>query len=245
MSTFLKCSGLTVRFGGVLAIDDVSLSIDSGGEVVGLVGPNGSGKSTFLNALSGLVPARGRVEVEGKPVSFGRPGVMARHGVFRTYQTPQVDAELTCIENVLVTSPDLALRGLVGAWPLRPAMWRREKDRWQAACDTLDRVGPGRQGQPSCRRSLLWRAPPARDRPCAHGQPAAPPDGRAGRRPEHHRDRPARRPPRPGRPPMGSAWSSSSTRSPSSNSSVTGSWCSSSATRSRPVSRRTCGWTLR
>jgi ABC-type branched-subunit amino acid transport system ATPase component len=141
VSTFLACKGLTVRFGGVIAVDDVSLSVDAGGEVVGLIGPNGSGKSTFLNALSGLVPARGRVEVEGKSVSFGRPGVMARNGIFRTYQTPQVDAELTCMENVLVTSPDLALRGLLGAWPLRPAMWRREKGRWQAACDILERVG--------------------------------------------------------------------------------------------------------
>ncbi|HEY1465507.1 MAG TPA: ABC transporter ATP-binding protein [Acidimicrobiales bacterium] len=141
MSVYLDCKGMTVRFGGVVAVDDVSLSIDSGGEVVGLIGPNGSGKSTFLNAVSGLVPARGRVEVEGKSVAFGRPGVMARNGVFRTYQTPQVDAELTCIENTLVTSPDLALRGLLGAWPLRPAMWRREKGRWQEACDILDRVG--------------------------------------------------------------------------------------------------------
>ena len=141
MSTFLACKGLTVRFGGVIAVDDVSLSVDASGEVVGLIGPNGSGKSTFLNALSGLVPARGRVEVEGKSVSFGRPGVMARNGIFRTYQTPQVDAELTCMENALVTSPDLALRGLLGAWPLRPAMWRREKGRWQAACDILQRVG--------------------------------------------------------------------------------------------------------
>ena len=84
----MECKGLTVRFGGVVAVDDVSLSIEDGGEVVGLIGPNGSGKSTFLNAVSGLVPAKGRVEVEGRSVAFGRPGVMARNGVFRTYQTP-------------------------------------------------------------------------------------------------------------------------------------------------------------
>jgi branched-chain amino acid transport system ATP-binding protein len=141
VSAFLECKGLTVRFGGVVAVDDVSLSIEDGGEVVGLIGPNGSGKSTFLNAVSGLVPAKGRVEVEGRSVAFGRPGVMARNGVFRTYQTPQVDAELTCIENTLVTSPDLAMRGLLGSWPLRPAMWRREKARWQEAGEVLERVG--------------------------------------------------------------------------------------------------------
>ena len=141
MSPLLECTGLSVRFGGVVAVDDVSLSIEGGGEVVGLIGPNGSGKSTFLNAVSGLVPAQGRVEVEGKSVPLGRPGAIAKFGVFRTYQTPQVDAMATCIENVLVSSPDTAYRGMLGSWPLRPAMWRREKLRWQKASDALQRVG--------------------------------------------------------------------------------------------------------
>ncbi|HUZ10174.1 MAG TPA: ATP-binding cassette domain-containing protein [Acidimicrobiales bacterium] len=141
MTPLLECRGLTVRFGGVVAIGDLSLSIERAGEVVGLVGPNGSGKSTFLNAISGLVPAQGQVEVEGRAVPLGRPGAIARHGVFRTYQTPQVDQNVTCLENILVTSPDTRLRGLIGAWPLRPAMWRQEKLRWQDACDALARVG--------------------------------------------------------------------------------------------------------
>lgn len=141
MSPLLECSQLRVQFGGVLAIDDVSLSVEGGGEVVGLIGPNGSGKSTFLNAVSGLVPAKGRVAVDARRVPLGRPGAIARHGVFRTYQTPQVDVELTCIENSLVSSPDRAFRGLIGAWPLRPKMWQHEKGRWAAASDALERVG--------------------------------------------------------------------------------------------------------
>ena len=141
MSAFLECKGLTVRFGGVVAVDDVSLSIEDGGEVVGLIGPNGSGKSTFLNAVSGLVPAKGRVEVEGRSVAFGRPGAIARNGVFRTYQTPQVDAELTCIENILVTSPDLAMRGLLGSWPPVPPCGDGTRLRWQEAGEVLERVG--------------------------------------------------------------------------------------------------------
>jgi branched-chain amino acid transport system ATP-binding protein len=140
MTPLLECNDLTVRFGGVLAIDGVSLSVDAGGEVVGLIGPNGSGKSTFLNAVSGLVPAKGRVVVNAKRVPLGRPGAIAGHGIFRTYQTPQVDVMITCIENVLVSSPDRAFRGLSGAWLLRPEMWRREKERWAAACEALDRV---------------------------------------------------------------------------------------------------------
>jgi len=141
MSPLLECSQLSVQFGGVRAIDAVSLSVDGGGEVVGLIGPNGSGKSTFLNAVSGLVPAKGEVMVDDKRVRLGRPGAIARHGVFRTYQTPQVDVELTCIENALVSSPDRAFRGLIGAWPMRPKMWQHEKERWAAASDALERVG--------------------------------------------------------------------------------------------------------
>ncbi len=141
MSPLLDCHDLTVRFGGVTAVNAVSLAVDDGGDVVGLVGPNGSGKSTFLNAISGLVPAKGRLTVAGKDVPLGRPGAIARHRVYRTYQTPQVNPAMSCLENVLVASTDTSLRGVVGAWPLRPGMWRHEKRRWQEAAEALERVG--------------------------------------------------------------------------------------------------------
>ena len=77
----------------------------------------------------------------GNPVALGRPGAITRFGVFRTYQTPQVDPHVTCLENILVTSPDRSLRGLVGAWPLRPKMWARERERWRGATEVLELVG--------------------------------------------------------------------------------------------------------
>ncbi len=139
---YLHCHELTVRFGGVTAVDRVSLDVQSGGEVVGIIGPNGSGKSTFLNAVSGLVPvAHGAVTVEDKPVPLGRTGAIARHGVFRTYQTPQVDAAVTCLDNILISSPDQRLRGFLGAWPARPWMFRVDKQRWAKASRALERVG--------------------------------------------------------------------------------------------------------
>ncbi|HLY84515.1 MAG TPA: ATP-binding cassette domain-containing protein [Acidimicrobiales bacterium] len=136
----LRCADITVRFGGVVAVDSVSVDLAEH-EVLGLVGPNGSGKTTLLNAVSGLVDARGRVEVSGTPIPLGRPGAIVDHGVFRTYQTPQVDRSLTCMENVLVASPNAACRGPVGAWIRRRAMWKHEHERWDEAADSLRRVG--------------------------------------------------------------------------------------------------------
>jgi ABC-type branched-subunit amino acid transport system ATPase component len=138
--SLLECRDITVRFGALAAVDSVSLDIHRG-EVLGLIGPNGSGKSTFLNALSGLVDAKGQVSVDGHPIRLGSPGAIVRYKVFRTYQTPQIDIGLTCIENVLIASPDQRLRGVIGCWLRRPTMWKVERKRWEQASDALERVG--------------------------------------------------------------------------------------------------------
>ena len=75
----LAVEGVSVRFGGVVAVDGVSLDV-AGGTTVGLVGPNGSGKSTFLNALTGVVPATGRATLAGAPLPLGRPRRTRRCG---------------------------------------------------------------------------------------------------------------------------------------------------------------------
>lgn len=136
----LECRDVTVRFGGVTAVDGVCLDV-SVREVVGLVGPNGSGKSTLLNAISGLVNARGEVYVNRQPMPLRRPGEAIRRGVFRTFQTPQIDPNLTCLENVLVASTDQGRRGASAAWLRRRAMWARDRARWDEADTALRRVG--------------------------------------------------------------------------------------------------------
>jgi branched-chain amino acid transport system ATP-binding protein len=136
----LECKQISVRFGGVVAVDGVSMEVRPG-EVLGLVGPNGSGKTTLLNAVSGLVRAKGEVMVAGRRIPLGRPGAIVRHGVFRTYQTPQVDSELTCLENVLVASPDRAWRGAGSAFVMRRRMWAHDRARWQQGAAALNRVG--------------------------------------------------------------------------------------------------------
>lgn len=135
----LDARDITVRFGGVVAVSEVSLQVHPG-EVLGLIGPNGSGKSTFLNAVTGLVRAKGSVSVAGAAIPMAKPGAIVKHGVYRTYQTPQVDRMLTCLENVLVASPDQAARGPFAAWVARPLMWRHDRKRWEDGCEALRRV---------------------------------------------------------------------------------------------------------
>lgn len=132
----LVADNITVRFGGVAAVDGVSLSV-ARHEVVGLVGPNGSGKSTLINAITGLVRSSGSVTLNSRPVRLGRAGNLARHGVARTFQTPQVHDDLTCLENVLIGSPDRRRRSVVAAWSRRLAMRRAEVSRWSQALAAL------------------------------------------------------------------------------------------------------------
>ncbi|NEX60773.1 ABC transporter ATP-binding protein [Noviherbaspirillum galbum] len=98
----LKLDGITIQFGGLTALKDVSFSMGTD-QVVGLVGPNGAGKTTLFNAISGLVkPTHGKVEFNG--VELGRKPLYtrARVGIGRTFQIPQPMHELTVRENLVV-----------------------------------------------------------------------------------------------------------------------------------------------
>lgn len=139
-SAILKAAEIHVSFGGVRAVDGVSLDVREG-EILGLVGPNGSGKTTFINALTGVVPASGYFEVNGMRVPLGTPGRSRVAGLLRTYQSPQTYDHLSCIEDVLISTSDRRLNGVLASWFMRPAMVRRERDRWAIAMDALGRVG--------------------------------------------------------------------------------------------------------
>jgi ABC-type branched-subunit amino acid transport system ATPase component/ABC-type branched-subunit amino acid transport system permease subunit len=136
----LDAKDISVTFGGVRAVVDVSLTLHDG-EILGLVGPNGSGKTTFLNALSGVVDALGTLTVLGTDVRLGRPGRMRELGVLRTFQAPQTYDHLTCLEDVLLSTSDRHVAGMLSAWFARVALDRHERRRWDEAMATLDRVG--------------------------------------------------------------------------------------------------------
>jgi branched-chain amino acid transport system ATP-binding protein len=98
----LELSGIDVRFGGIKALDGVSLAVGDA-EIVGLVGPNGAGKTTLFNVLSGTVrPQRGRLRFGGMDLAAVRPHERVRRGLGRTFQIPQPMHTLTVAENLRV-----------------------------------------------------------------------------------------------------------------------------------------------
>ncbi len=100
--TLLECRNIIKRFGGVTALNNVSLSVDKG-EVVGLIGPNGSGKTTMTNIISGVYkPDQGKVMFNGRDVTKLPPDKRFNLGIVRTFQIPQPFPSLTVLDNVMV-----------------------------------------------------------------------------------------------------------------------------------------------
>ncbi len=94
-SNRLECRGVTVRFGGLVAVRDADLDVPAGA-IVGLVGPNGAGKSTLFAVVSGLLrPTSGRVILDGEDVTGARPQIRAARGLARTFQHPEIFGGLT------------------------------------------------------------------------------------------------------------------------------------------------------
>ena len=100
MSEILALSGVSKRFGGLTAVNDLSFSLNAG-EVVGLLGPNGSGKTTVMNMISGfLAPSGGAIALRGEPIAGLPPHRIAPKGVARTFQLVRALPSLTVAENV-------------------------------------------------------------------------------------------------------------------------------------------------
>ena len=96
----LEAREVTVRFGGLTAVDGVSAAF-APGELVGIIGPNGAGKTTFFNALSGVIaPTAGELFASGRRLTGAKPHRYAQQGIARTFQTPRVFAELSVAANI-------------------------------------------------------------------------------------------------------------------------------------------------
>lgn len=140
----LEASGVTVRFGGVTAVDGAGLEAPPG-TVTGLIGPNGAGKTTFFDVVTGLRrPAGGIVRFEGADLAGRSPHERARHGIARTFQRTEVFGSLTVRENVQVAAEIHAMtRDVPGH--TRADRWRRRRalrrQTGEAADALLERLG--------------------------------------------------------------------------------------------------------
>jgi ABC-type branched-subunit amino acid transport system ATPase component len=125
----LSCASVTVRFGGVVALADVSLAVPSSG-IVGLMGPNGAGKSTLFDVLSGLRrPNAGTVAIDGRDVTGLTPQARTRRGLCRTFQRPELFPTLTVREHLIVAHRVKRSRSRIWTDLLGlPSRWRRDAE---------------------------------------------------------------------------------------------------------------------
>ena len=101
-NVLLEVDHVTLRFGGVVALDDVNFTIREG-EILGLIGPNGAGKTTCFNAMTGVyTPTEGQIRFRGETVSGQQKHTITRRGIARTFQNIRLFPEMTALENVLV-----------------------------------------------------------------------------------------------------------------------------------------------
>src|SRR5713226_10651322 len=100
--SLLEARGLTVRFGGLIALDGVDLAVEPA-ETLGVIGPNGSGKTTFFNARTGLyAAAAGDIRFEGRSLVGLEPHAISRLGIARTFQSSRLCLGLSLLDNVLM-----------------------------------------------------------------------------------------------------------------------------------------------
>ncbi|MFE1500188.1 ABC transporter ATP-binding protein, partial [Streptomyces albidoflavus] len=138
--TVLDARGVTMRFGGLTAVRDVNLTVNSG-EIVGLIGPNGAGKTTFFNCLTGLyVPTEGEVRYKGTvlpPTSYK----VTDAGIARTFQNIRLFHNMTVLENVLVGRHTRMKQGLWSALLRLPAFKKAEAEASKRAMELLEFIG--------------------------------------------------------------------------------------------------------
>src|SRR5688572_7020195 len=115
MAPLLELKDVTMRFGGLVAVNAVSLSLDKG-DLFGLIGPNGAGKTTVFNLLTGVYcPTGGSIRLEGQDIAGLKPYVISARGIGRTFQNIRLFGNLTVVDNVKVAFDRKQKAGVLSA----------------------------------------------------------------------------------------------------------------------------------
>jgi ABC-type branched-subunit amino acid transport system ATPase component len=137
----LSVEDLSVDFGGIHALRDVTFELESGA-IVGLIGPNGAGKSTLLNCISGITrPTRGRVRLDGTILSALPPATVASCGIGRVFQHPELVVDLSVRENLLIACHRSLGYGLASEFLKLPNVRAAERAAAHRVGEVLDRLG--------------------------------------------------------------------------------------------------------
>ncbi len=137
----LRTTNVTKQFGGLTAVSDVTFNVPER-SIVSIIGPNGAGKTTFFNMLTGFYkPTFGMIEFDGKNVTGGRPDVIMKAGMARTFQNIRLFATMTAVENAMVGQNSRMKAGLFGSIIRTPGVRKEEKRVDEKAREELSYVG--------------------------------------------------------------------------------------------------------
>jgi len=143
MARLVDATNATMQFGGLKAVNDVTLHIDEG-EIVALIGPNGAGKTTLFNMLTGIyTPTQGSLTFKGKPVGGVKPHIIAKLGITRTFQNIRLFQNMTALENVMVGRHTRTGATAIGAVFRTPRFKTEEAKTLDEAFEGLKFVGLG------------------------------------------------------------------------------------------------------
>ncbi|MER7005761.1 ABC transporter ATP-binding protein [Dactylosporangium sp. NPDC000555] len=137
----LEVDQVTLRFGGVVALNDVSFTLRKG-EIFGLIGPNGAGKTTCFNAMTGVFrPTSGQIRFAGETVTGRKKHEITRMGIARTFQNVRLFPEMTALENVMVGADSRHKTSVFSALFRLPRHWREEREGRAKSMALLEFVG--------------------------------------------------------------------------------------------------------
>jgi branched-chain amino acid transport system ATP-binding protein len=139
--SLLKTENVTMKFGGVTAVNDFNLELNKG-EIVALIGPNGAGKTTAFNMITGVyTPTIGKIHYKDKDITGIRPDQITKQGIARTFQNIRLFKDLSVLDNVLIANHLHIKSGVFGSVFKMPKYKREEKEMIEKSLELLKKVG--------------------------------------------------------------------------------------------------------